>query len=236
MRAPALLERLVPVSTRAVPMPLRAGAPLVVAALVLAAFWIGGAVVSDDFEVSMVATAVLVTAVGLLTLVVAARWRTTALPVLSSFLVMSVGVGGYLLLTSTRNVTVDEQTLPVDVAASPTGTTAPGASPATAVTLARGTFRANAHPTTGQAAVVRSGDRHVLVLRDFATDPGPDLRVYLATGDGRSLGEHVDLGRLKGNKGNQQYAIAPGVELDDYRSVVIWCRAFTVAFGTARLT
>ena len=45
----------------------------------------------------------------------------------------------------------------------------------------------------------------------------------------------VSLGRLQGNQGNQNYEIAAGVDLRRYRSVVIWCRRFTYAFGAAPL-
>ena len=45
----------------------------------------------------------------------------------------------------------------------------------------------------------------------------------------------VSLGRLKANQGNQSYEIDAGVRLDRYRSVVIWCRRFTYAFGAADL-
>ena len=49
---------------------------------------------------------------------------------------------------------------------------------------------------------------------------------------GGSVKDAVDLGGLKGNKGNQQYDVPAGAEAG---AVVIWCRAFTVAFGTATL-
>jgi Electron transfer DM13 len=52
-------------------------------------------------------------------------------------------------------------------------------------------------------------------------------RLILAAGRFRSRG------RLKANQGNQNYAIGAGTRLDRYRSVVIWCRRFTYAFGAA---
>lgn len=44
-----------------------------------------------------------------------------------------------------------------------------------------------------------------------------------------------DLGALKGNKGSQQYAVPSDVDLDRYSTVVVWCRAFSIAFATAEL-
>src|SRR6266545_4802355 len=70
---------------------------------------------------------------------------------------------------------------------------------------------------------------------------GPDLHVYLsevpAGGDARAYGERfVDLGKLKGNKGNQNYRLPVNVDLSRYRSAVIWCKRFTVGFGVAPLS
>jgi hypothetical protein len=35
--------------------------------------------------------------------------------------------------------------------------------------------------------------------------------------------------------GDQQYDVPPAVDTERHRTVVIWCRAFSVAFGSARL-
>jgi len=44
----------------------------------------------------------------------------------------------------------------------------------------------------------------------------------------------VDVGALKGNRGDQQYRLPTGARLAG-RSVVIWCRAFSAPFGSAVL-
>jgi hypothetical protein len=101
------------------------------------------------------------------------------------------------------------------------------------ILLGDGRFRAAAHPTSGRAALIKDSDgSRVLTLTRFETDPGPDLRVYLVPGDGSSVRGSVDLGALKGNKGNQQYAVPTDAPAG---AVVIWCRAFSVAFGSATL-
>jgi Electron transfer DM13 len=46
----------------------------------------------------------------------------------------------------------------------------------------------------------------------------------------------VDLGAMKGNKGDQNYDIPTNVDLGQYQSVTIWCRRFGVNFATAPLT
>jgi Electron transfer DM13 len=207
-------------------------APLV-AATVLAGIWIAGGLVTNDFRLSMLLTAAWLGIAGLAALAVAIRWRPLALPVLGTVLVTAGSVMGYLLYASSVDRVVDEQ---VAVAApSPEQAEAEAAAEQN-VALGRGGFESAAHDTTGKATLIRLAEGgRVLTLTDFETDPGPDLRVYLVTGDVDGLGGVVDLGGLKGNRGDQQYDVKRSVDAERYRTVVIWCRAFSVAFGSARL-
>ena len=104
--------------------------------------------------------------------------------------------------------------------------------------IASGRFSSIAHESTGKAAVVElpSGARK-LTLSDFETDPGPDLRLYVSAGDPADgdLGRFRDLGALKGNVGDQQYGLSRRVRIARYSTVVVWCRAFSVAFTSAPL-
>ncbi len=129
------------------------------------------------------------------------------------------------------------------VTAAPEAASSDAASRATPVRntqIARGAFGPIAHPGAGTAAVVRLASAgRVLTLTDFETDNGPDLRVYLSTGNpatGGELGDFEDLGALKGNKGSQQYKIPSDVDVERFSTVVIWCRAFGVGFTSAALT
>jgi hypothetical protein len=122
--------------------------------------------------------------------------------------------------------------------------TAPASAAAGAVPteLATGMFRSGAHETSGTATVFRlaNGER-VLRLSDFATSNGPDVHIYLVAAKDvkdnatvKSAG-YVDLGSLKGNVGDQNYAVPAGIDLDTYRAVTVWCARFSVNFGTAPL-
>ena len=103
------------------------------------------------------------------------------------------------------------------------------------MTSLEGAFSSLAHETTGTAIVKELPDgSRVLRLEDFETSNGPDVRVYLSTGEPYGK-DFVDLGGLKGNVGNQNYTIPSGTDLDRYDTAVIWCRRFTVAFGAAEL-
>ena len=102
--------------------------------------------------------------------------------------------------------------------------------------LAQGSFIDRSHPTSGTAKVITDGDQRFLRFENFATDNGPDLDVYLATGspDG-DLGEFINLAELKGNVGDQNYELTDDIDLDKYTTVFVWCTRFGVAFGAAAL-
>jgi len=72
-------------------------------------------------------------------------------------------------------------------------------------------------------------------LEDFAVRNGPDLYVYLSPSPEGSAQDAIDIGRLKADRGNQNYAVPPGTDLANVRSVVIWCKEFGVLFATASL-
>jgi hypothetical protein len=81
----------------------------------------------------------------------------------------------------------------------------------------------------------------VFLENDFEVGPGPAFHVYLvhkmtirSSSDLQGI-KHVDLGGLRAFKGSQRYAIASGVDLKDYRSVIIWCEAFSVLISPADL-
>ncbi|HJU78050.1 MAG TPA: DM13 domain-containing protein [Nitrososphaeraceae archaeon] len=91
------------------------------------------------------------------------------------------------------------------------------------------------HKAEGIAKVIDLTDgRTFLRLENLKTTNGPDLYVYLSTG--KDVSEIVDLGRLKGNIGNQNYEIPAGTDLSKFNTVLIWCKAFSTLFGSAQLS
>ena len=108
--------------------------------------------------------------------------------------------------------------------------------------LASGQFHSGAHETKGTATVYQLGDgKKTLRLTDFHTSNGPDVHVYLvAAEDAKDNGTvtragFVELGPLKGNIGDQNYALGNDLDLTKYRAVSIWCKRFSVNFGAAAL-
>ena len=90
------------------------------------------------------------------------------------------------------------------------------------------------HNAEGVAKVIVLDDgTSVLRLENFKATNGPDLYVYLATD--KSASDIVNLGRLKGNIGNQNYPIPSGTDVTKYNTALIWCKAFSVLFGSTQL-
>ncbi|NNL99521.1 MAG: DM13 domain-containing protein [Gammaproteobacteria bacterium] len=97
------------------------------------------------------------------------------------------------------------------------------------------------HRGSGDALLYALPDgAHLLRLENFRTSNGPDLHVYLARHPMPARAADVeqgylDLGKLKGNIGNQNYPVPAGTALEEYGSVVIWCQLFGVLFSPAPL-
>ena len=90
------------------------------------------------------------------------------------------------------------------------------------------------HNAEGIAKLIQVGDgTNILRLENLKATNGPDLYVYLSAD--KTASDFVSLGRLKGNMGNQNYEIPNGTDLTKYNNVLIWCRTFSVLFGSAQL-
>lgn len=91
------------------------------------------------------------------------------------------------------------------------------------------------HKAEGVAKVINLADgRTFLRVENLKATNGPDLYVYLSTD--KDASDIVNLGRLKGNIGNQNYEIPAGTDLSKYNTVLIWCKAFSTLFGSAKLS
>lgn len=107
-----------------------------------------------------------------------------------------------------------------------------------------GTLEGKIHPTSGRATIYKSGNgKEYLRLSDFMTSNGPDAHVVLVRAEDKALEqevvkgelEHVELGTLKGNQGDQNYDLPGTVDLNQYQAVAIYCERFHAIFGVARL-
>ena len=177
-------------------------------------------------------------------------------------LTVGIPVGYYLLSPLWINVEVDES-FPTAPAPISTEVSMPAAEPTKAMAtamaepdklmeeempsvemsvLAEGSFYNIAHIGGGQALIYQLADgSRVLRLQDFEVDNGPDLHVYLVPINpvpdsvGVEIPGSVNLGKLKGNIGDQNYEIPADLDLTQFQSVVIWCQPFRVPFTAAAL-
>jgi Electron transfer DM13 len=213
--------------------------------LVAGVFFFGR--LADDEQVARGLTAAWFGAVFVGGYLVTRRRLELRLPLASAFGAVAIAFALFVVLPSIRDKEVNERVVTGAPASGALraderrgGPAEPGGPrPGVNVQLASGSFAALAHDGQGTAAVVElaSGERK-LTLTEFETDAGPDLRVYVSTDDpaeGGELGDFVDLGGLKGNKGNQQYTLPAELDIGRYQNVVIWCRAFSVGFTSAPL-
>ena len=112
----------------------------------------------------------------------------------------------------------------------------------TAKTLETGTFHGKVHQTSGRATIYQEADgKLVLRLTNFKTSNGPDVHVILvaakdADDDANFLKSgtaRVELGKLKGNEGDQNYEVPAGTDLAKFKTVSIYCERFNANFGAA---
>lgn len=107
-----------------------------------------------------------------------------------------------------------------------------------------GVFHGQVHSTSGRASIYKGHDgKLTLRLTNFKTSNGPDVHVLLiAANDAQDNDnflknnvERVELGKLKGNEGDQNYDIPAGTDLTKFHTVAIYCERFNANFGTAPL-
>lgn len=218
---------------------MRVAAAVAVAGVVLAGIWVSGGLITNDFSLAMALTAGWMGFAAAGCLLIAWRRRDLRVPVLGAYLVTAVVVGGYLGRSEFFDDEVNEEVVTAAPAAAVRARGGAEGERPRNVQLARGQVEPVAHAASGVATTVRlARGGNVLTLTSFEVDNGPDLRVYLVAGPARDESEvtdYEDLGGLKGNKGDQQYALPRGLDLDRYSTVVIWCRAFSVNFARAPL-
>jgi len=155
------------------------------------------------------------------------------------------------ILGCTQN-TVTQQSAFNPISQSPKSTDSVAISPSPQTSqlseLRSGEFVDGEHPTQGTVRIVTQGDKRFLELdQTFATSTsGPDLVVILhrlADVIGSTTppafpikeGDYILLAPLKSYSGTQSYPIPASLNVDDFKSVAIWCRRFNATFGAATL-
>jgi hypothetical protein len=171
------------------------------------------------------------------------RTNRPAQAVLALAFVVAAALGWWtispLFLTRTLNEDLPRATATVATSAAPAGTSAATQAPAGPKVLATGQLQRvdDLHRGTGPVSLVELDGKTFLRFENVAIQNGPDLHVYLGRGTGGAYDASRDLylGELKATNGSFNYELPAGTLTGDYKSVVVWCRAFAVLFTWADL-
>lgn len=90
------------------------------------------------------------------------------------------------------------------------------------------------HEASGSVRIIADGSDTYLRYENFKTINGPDIYVYLAKD--LDAKEYISLGKVKATEGNVNYKIPTGVNVKDYKYVMVWCKAFRVLFNYADIS
>ena len=100
-------------------------------------------------------------------------------------------------------------------------------------TIYQASFTSASHPTSGTVKLAKdAAGKKFLVFDNFKTDAGPDLRVYLS--EDLTAANFTEITN-KVTNGTYQLEVATTVDTDKKRKVLIWCKSFSVLFGSADL-
>lgn len=95
----------------------------------------------------------------------------------------------------------------------------------------------SAHNGKGEVRLIEVGTQRLLRFQEVAITNAPDVYIYLSreTGGKWSDSSSLLIGPAKATNGSFNYDVPAGVDLTAFRSVVVWCRAFSVLITWADL-
>ncbi|MBC7891345.1 MAG: DM13 domain-containing protein [Sphingobacteriaceae bacterium] len=124
--------------------------------------------------------------------------------------------------------TIVDEPLPVN-----NGTNGTSPIPSEPITQTKGVFMNGVHSTSGKVSVVKDAEgKERLSFENFKTDSGPDLRVYLAENTGAK--NFIEIDRLT-KLGTFSLPLPLDANPAQRKHVLIWCRSYSVLFGSAEL-
>ena len=112
------------------------------------------------------------------------------------------------------------------------------------VVVASGQFRDgdSFHKGSGAVTLYRlPSDGGLVRFEGLNVTNGPDLRVLVTSHPDPQTradvhdSDYTEIGKLKGNKGDQNYDVSTDLDLSSIRSIVIYCAPFQVVFSVAPL-
>ncbi len=129
----------------------------------------------------------------------------------------------------------------------PTATAAPAttatATAAPTPTTLTGVFdgRKAVDTVSGNATLGKTSDGKVILrFENLNSANGPDLHVYLSKEASPATAQQVmngiEVGKLKATQGASNYELAASTDITQFKSVVVYCKTYSVVFGYANLS
>jgi hypothetical protein len=141
--------------------------------------------------------------------------------------------------TTTTRATTSLPGAPATTTTTAPPTTIEPPAPSEPVVVKDGAFFGIDHAAEGTAAIYEQDGKHVLRFEDDTDiQNGPDLYVWVlptAEYEGGTPTEYIDLGKIKGNVGGQNYQLPDDFDPTTEQSVLIWCLRFNTPFAAAPL-
>lgn len=99
--------------------------------------------------------------------------------------------------------------------------------------LYEGKFINEVHPTSGTITITENTDgKRMINMMNLVSDSGPDLRLYVAENkDALNFIEIVS----KPKNGTYTLEIPNNIDFSKHKFALIWCKRFSVLFGSAEL-
>ena len=93
------------------------------------------------------------------------------------------------------------------------------------------------HFGEGQALLIEiEPGKYTLRFENFSVRNGPGLYVYLSPKADGYTSDSLELVKLKATDGAFNYEVPAGTDVSQYKSVVVWCKPFSVLFAVAPLS
>ncbi|NUS72821.1 MAG: DM13 domain-containing protein [Corynebacteriales bacterium] len=125
-----------------------------------------------------------------------------------------------------------------DAQAAPSADASSSAPPTSPIELGQAELSGIDHRASGTVRVVQDVDGRMAVrFENLDVEPGPDYFMWLVPGEDRdSPDDGSNMGRIKANKGDQEYRADADFRADRPLTVLIWCRAFAVPVANATIS
>jgi hypothetical protein len=161
-----------------------------------------------------------------------------ALVALAALSVLIWYLGSPLFVRTYRNEALPTPPAAASGQASPAATASPAPAEPRVLAMGQLGYVDSIHNGKGPVRLVEVGGQRFVRFEDVAITNAPDVHVYLSRETGGKWNEATSLylGALRATNGSFNYDVPAGADVSSYKSVVVWCRAFSVLITWADLS